>query len=270
MGWSDSVCSLCACLRLAWRLSTTWLSPCFSFCPPLSRSIPLPLVRSLVLCSLHFYHLQEYFTMWYLQCPPINLGQRWLPLEVLALCSVSPPLPRLKPNSTVRPQPCPLDKPLCHLLFIPQLSTAAHRQSCTLPLHLHSLCLPLLPSTLSRPLQRPHYLILRPLLAQSACPTLPFTSRGRNTLTPCPPLCVLSLLLRPLCPHPLCPLHRVLLPCTTHLDSHTRNLLAALQAAEAYGGLKVRTVVTPPRTCLPPGLDRFWGWGGGCHRAVSG
>ena len=33
--WTDSVCFVCACLKTRLALCTTWLSPCFSLCPPL-------------------------------------------------------------------------------------------------------------------------------------------------------------------------------------------------------------------------------------------
>lgn len=246
--------------------------PLLLFCPPLSCSlplltIPLPLIRSLALCSLHFYDLQEFFTMWYLQCPPISLGHRRPPLEALALCSVSPPLPRLKPSSTAHPLQRPLDSPLCPLLSLP-LSTAARRRSCTAPLHPRSLCLPLLPFTLSSPPLLPYCLILHPH-AQTVCLTPLSTSRGHSPPTPYPHLCPLSLLLCLLCLHPLCPpLPRVLLPCTTHLDRPCRPL-AALPAVGECGGLKVCTVATRP-SCLVPGLDRVWGKGrGGGHQRQS-
>lgn len=150
---------MCLC-KTCLALCTTWLSPCFSFVPSFLLSAtfiyPPPPGPLSSLCSLHFYDLQEFFTMWYLQSPLISLGLRWPPLEALALCSASPPLPRPKPNSRAHPPQRPLDRPLCPLLS-PPLSTAAHRQSCTAPLPPRSLCPLLLPFTLSHLLLHPFY-----------------------------------------------------------------------------------------------------------------
>lgn len=203
-------------------LCTTWLSPCFSLCPPSSRSLchlyllSLPsCLRSPTLPLLPFllYDLQVYFITWYPQCPPISLGQRSPPLEVSALCSVSPPLPLPppKPSSTPLSNQPPRAWPLCpHLSHspCPTASTAASSRSCIALLLPHSPCPLLHPCTVSRPPpQHPHTLTLCHPLDQTpstppVCPTPLSITREHShpSLSPSPPPPLPPLLLSLLLP----------------------------------------------------------------------
>lgn len=290
-------CILCACLRLAWRLCTTWLSPCFSLCPSPSRSLCfcylpstlyslVPAPSSIFCC----YNLQVYFTTWSPQGPPISLGQHCQLREASVLSSVSPPPPPpllLPPKLSSTPPPsqpphawlpCPL------LSHSPRLSTAAPRRSCTAPLLQLSPC-PLLPlCTVLPPPQQPH--ILTPHHPPDQTPSIPLVSlisltisRGRSHLShsPTPPLppplllCALLLPLPPLCqPPPLL----VRLQCTTLLVCPLLHPLPAQVAVGACGGLLACMPPTSPPSSPVPDLDRVclrgWRmvWERVCTRAI--
>lgn len=243
--WTDSVCFLCACLRLAWRYAqcgsvlASFFVPHFlalyatiicSLFPSVSTLSPSPFLHFLL------YDLQVYFTTWFPQCPPISLGRRCPPLEASALCSVSPPLPQPppKPSSTQPPnQPPRAWPPGPHLSLSPSLSTAAPSQSCIALLLPHFLCPLHHPCTAFRPQQHPHTLTICLRLDQThstppVCPTPPCTTRelSHHSLFPSPPPHLfhlpLFLLLWPLLPPcllPLClpPPRLVHLQCTTPL-----------------------------------------------------
>lgn len=61
--WTDSVCFLCACQRLAWHCCTTWFSPCFSLCPPPSRCL---------CCHSDLPSPPSVSTLWPLPPPPVS------------------------------------------------------------------------------------------------------------------------------------------------------------------------------------------------------
>lgn len=258
-------------------LCTTWLSPCFSLCPPPSCSLWHFYLLSTLSPSPFppfLYDLQVYFTTWFPQCPPISLGQRCPPLEASALCSVSPPLPPPKPSSTPLPNqpphawpPCPhLCPSRCH-----RPSTAAHSRSCTAlllprsPCPLHRPCTAPLPRQYPRTLTPCHPLGQTPS-SPPVCPTPLSTIRelSHPSLSPSPPplppllLCPLLPLLPPLSLPPLCqpPPPLVHLQCTTPLGCPLHHRPAAQVVVGACGGHRACMAPSPPPSSPAPGLDR--------------
>lgn len=279
--WTDSVCSLCACLRLAWRFAQPGSAlASLSVPPPLALfATALSCLHSLALLLLLppflLYDLQVYFTTWFPQCPPISLGQRSPPQEASTLCSVSPPplpLPPPKPSNTPLPsqpprawRPCPR---LCPSRY-PRPSTAARSQSCIAPLLPRSPCPLLHPCIASPPRRHPRTLTPQHLLDQTpstprVCPSPLSTIREHNHPSPSHPLplLLLSLLLHPF-PLPLSqpplPPPLVHLQCTTPPVCPLRHRPAVLVVLGACGGLRACMVPTPPPSSPAPDLDRVWG-----------